>query len=70
MSELQQMISWGFQALLLGVAAYAVSTMRSLKNSVDALNLNVAVLISKNEGHEKEFDRVNSRLDRLETREN
>jgi uncharacterized protein YoxC len=74
--ELAQLVAWAIQGSLLGIGTYAVKflgkiteTMEALKESIEALNLQVAVVIEKQSNHDKELSRLDNRVVRLEQSE-
>ncbi len=47
-----QLITWMFQALAIGVSGVALSEFRRMRESVQQLNINVAVIVEKTDNHE------------------
>ena len=63
MMQFDQFIQWCF----LGVCSGGVMVMFQLKTSVQQLNDRVLVLIEKTVWHEKELEKHESRISKLET---
>ena len=57
-----------FWALITGAALYIASQMRLLSDSVDKLNLNMAVVLYQMDSNRARLDKTDVRLDRLEER--
>jgi hypothetical protein len=74
--DIGQLFAWAIQGALLGIGGYAVKflgklteTMEALKESIEALNVQVAVVIEKQSNHDKELSRLDNRVVRLEQSE-
>lgn len=65
----QAFVSTAFIAMIGWLGASAISVLKSLKDSVDELNIKVGSIIEKTAWHEKELERHNQRIDRLESAE-
>lgn len=61
-------INWGFQALLLAMVSWGVSELSSLTKSVQDLNVKMAIVLTKAEGYERRIDKLEQRLDALDSR--
>lgn len=55
--EFKQFIEWVFYGVIGGSSIYGVKILASLKNSVDELNKQVAIIIEKTTWHEKWLER-------------
>jgi hypothetical protein len=64
--EFKDFIEWAFPALIAGAVIYGVDLLRQLKNSIDALNVNVGTLVERSAWHEKELEKLDARLSKLE----
>lgn len=51
-------INWAFQALAIGAAGIAISEIRRTRDSIEKLNINVAVVITKTDNHEQRITRL------------
>lgn len=63
MNDVNQLIAWVFQAMALGTVAFGVKEMGRLRESVEKLNVTVALMIARVEAHEKRADRQDERSD-------
>ena len=61
-------INWGFQALLLAMVSWGVSELSSLTKSVQDLNVKMAIVLTKAEGYERRIEKLEERLEALDTR--
>lgn len=68
MTEWKQFANWVFYALISGIAVYGVSILDRLETSINSLNVNVAVLIDKNDRQEKLNDRFERDIEELKER--
>lgn len=66
MLKFEDFVGWGFQGLIAGVVTYGVAQLGGLRKSIEALNERVATVIEKTGWHERELERHENRLDRLE----
>lgn len=64
----QSFIEWLLYGTLSGAALYIAFLLRKLVDSVQDLNIKVAILITNDVNRERRIDKVESRLDRLEER--
>lgn len=55
---MQDLMDWAFKAMTSGALTCAVYILWGLKNSVESLNVKVAVIIDRVEHHEKRLDRL------------
>ena len=55
---MQGLMDWAFKAITSGALTGAVYILWGLKNSVEQLNIKVAVIIERVEHHEKRLDRL------------
>lgn len=62
-----ELIRWAFQGIATGAIVYGVKEMGRLRESIEKLNVSVAVVIEKVAGHEKILDRHDERILDLET---
>lgn len=65
MTEWKQFANWIFYALISGIAVYGVRILDRLETSIQALNINVAVLIAKDGRQEKLNDRFERDIEAL-----
>ncbi len=56
--EFQEFVRWMFYGLMGSVGTYGVYILNQMKDSVEKLNINVAVVIERTENHEKRLDRL------------
>lgn len=63
--DFSKFIEWAFQALVVGIAAYGVGVLSSLKNSVNELNNKIATIIEKVTWHEKWLERHDDEITNL-----
>ncbi len=61
-------LSWGFTGLISGILIYGVKVLQDIKSSVEQLNERMATIIEKTQWHEKEMERLNSRISVIEMR--
>lgn len=66
MSEHQLFIEWGFKALLAGGLTYGLALIGRLTNSIEALNVKIAVLIERTDTHSKTIERHDERITEIE----
>lgn len=59
-------VEWAFKALITGSIIYGVRVLSQLQSSVESLNIKIAVIIEKVSGHEKELNKHEIRLIKLE----
>jgi hypothetical protein len=59
--DFQEFFKWIFYGLMGGVGTYGVYILNQMKDSVEKLNINVAVVIERTENHEKRLDRLENR---------
>jgi hypothetical protein len=57
-SDFIQFVQWGFQALLLLLVTWGVSELAGVNRSIQDLNIKMAVMIEKNENHEKRIEKL------------
>lgn len=60
-----EFVQAGFYGLISFIMVYGLNLFKGIKKSIDELNHNVTVLIEKTTWHEKELQRINSRLDSI-----
>ncbi len=53
-----QLIAWGFQTVAVGAVGLALLELRRMRESVEKLNVNVAVVIEKTDNHERRITRL------------
>lgn len=61
-------LSWGFTGLISSILIYGVKVLQDIKSSVEQLNERMATIIEKTQWHEKEMERLNSRISVIEMR--
>ena len=66
--QFDQFLSWGFTGLISGILIYGVKVLQDIKSSVEELNQRMATIIEKTQWHEKEMERLNSRMSVIEMR--
>lgn len=59
-------VNWGFQFLLLAVASWAVTQLAGLNQSVQELNIKMAVVVTRGEYLEAEQRAIKTRIENLE----
>lgn len=64
--DLVQLLSWGFEAAIIGIFGWGVSEVGKIRASVEALNIGVAKVVERTETHGKEIDRHDDRIRQLE----
>lgn len=62
----QIFVEWVFYGIVGGSCVYGVAILWHLKNSIDNLNLQVATIIEKSNWFQKELDRLDGRVTKLE----
>jgi hypothetical protein len=67
-NKFKEFIQWGFQALLLAIVSWGVSELSALNNSVQQLNINMAIVVTKSERFERDIVRHDQRIEKLEER--
>jgi len=58
--DFQEFFRWVFYGLMGGVCTYGVYILGKLQDSVEKLNINVAIVVERTENHEKRLDRLES----------
>lgn len=61
-----QFVGWVFQALLLAVGSWGVSELSALSESVQQLNVKMAVVLERDANRSNEILEIKSRLVKLE----
>jgi hypothetical protein len=61
-------VTWGFQGIVTGAIVFGVAEIKGLRSSIESLNQQIAKTIEKTAWHEKELDKHEDRIHRLETR--
>lgn len=64
--EFGTFLTWGFTGLLSGILVYAVKVLTDIKKSVEELNERMATIIEKTFWHEKEMEKMSSRISAIE----
>lgn len=64
--KLNNMIQWAFQSVVAGGIIYGVGVIGDLEDSVNALNQNVAIVVERTAWQQKEIDKLDLRLNKLE----
>lgn len=62
----QIFVEWVFYGIVGGACVYGVAILSHLKTSIDNLNLQVATIIEKSNWFQKELDRLDGRVTKLE----
>lgn len=57
-AKFSEFVHWAFQALVLALGTWGVSELSSLNKSIQELNVKVAVIIEKNENHERRLEKL------------
>lgn len=65
--HLNELIQYGFYGLMSFVATYGVAVLSSMKNSVDTLNVKIAIVIERSDQHDKILEKHDNRINKLET---
>ena len=65
--RLDKYVDWALMALLSGIATYATNKVSAMSASIDTLNQNVAVVITKADDQGKAIDDLKERVRALET---
>lgn len=60
--EFSQFVQWAFYGLISGCAVYLTSVLSGLKNSVDELNIKIAIVIEKTNAHEKRIEKIEDKI--------
>lgn len=68
MIEFEQFVQWTFYGLLSGVAIYAAKTLGKLRESVEFLNVQIAVILTKSDGYEKTLAKHGDEIEKLKTK--
>lgn len=61
-----QLVSWGFEAAVVGIFGWGVAEIGKIRTSVESLNIGVAKIVERTETHGKEIDRHDERIRQLE----
>lgn len=56
--NLNELIQYGFYAIASFIGAYGVGVLAAMKKSIDALNLQVGILIERTTWHDREIQRL------------
>lgn len=64
----ENFIHWGFQCLLVAGISWGVSELAGMNKSVQELNVKLAVVIEKESVHDREIEKIDTRLDKIELR--
>lgn len=65
-TSINEIIQYGFYSLISFIAAYGVTVLASMRTSIDALNIKIAVVIERSDQHDKILEKHDSRLEKLE----
>ena len=63
--EFQKFVEWAFYGIMGGAAVWGVSLLAGLKNSVEKLNQQIAVIIEKTAWHEKWLERHDEEIAKI-----
>lgn len=66
--QLQDLITWAFEGVLTGCAVLLVHELSGMKRSIEKLNETMASVVTTLSFHGKEIDRLDSRVDKLESK--
>ena len=61
-----EFLDWLFKGFIILISRNALAQFKEMKISVDKLNTQIAVLITKDESKEKSIDELKDRVSRLE----
>lgn len=68
--EFSKFIEWAFMAILASAVTWCVRILQDISKSISQLNTQVGTILEKTHWHEKEIDRHDKRLGRLESGSN
>lgn len=68
MQDWNIVLDWVAKAALGVIISQGVRILSKMKDSVDKLNVQVGQIIERTEWHSKEIDRLDTRVNRIETR--
>jgi hypothetical protein len=60
--EFVKFVEWAFYGIVSGCAIYLVTILSSIKDSIDKLNINMAVIIEKTHYHEKRIEKLEEKI--------
>lgn len=63
--DFSHFVEWAFYGIVGGASVFAVNILAKLRDSVEALNVRVAVIIEKTETHEKILERHEGEIKNL-----
>lgn len=64
--QFQEFLEFAFYGLLSGAALWGVSILSKLQASIAELNEKVAQILERTSWHERELERLDRRIDRVE----
>jgi hypothetical protein len=68
MHDFPQFVDWAFKGIVAGTLFYGVGLFAGMKHSIDELNIRMAQVIERMTHHQKEIDKHDERLSKIEER--
>jgi hypothetical protein len=66
--DFPEFIQWCFYSFISGCAVYLVSILGGIKTSIERLNVQIAVVINRQETHDDKFRTVEDQINKLDDR--
>ena len=66
--DFTQFVEWAFYGIISLSAIYGMRIMGDMRDSIEQLNIQMAVIISRHDQQEREIERLENRLTIIETR--
>ncbi len=60
--DFAKFVEWTFYGIIGGCSVYLVSIISGIKESIDKLNINMAVIIEKTSSHEKRIEKLEEKI--------
>jgi hypothetical protein len=66
--EYADFVQWVFYGVIGGSTVYGVSILQKMGKSIEQLNVNVAVLLERTNFHERQIEKHDDRISKLESK--
>ena len=60
--DFTKFVEWAFYGIIGGCSVYLVTIISGIKDSIDKLNINMAVIIEKTSSHEKRIEKLEEKI--------
>lgn len=60
--DFPKFIEWAFYGIVGGSSVYLVSIISGIKESIDKLNVNMAIIIEKTSNHERRIEKLEDKV--------